>query len=108
MGMQRALVIGSDEDSCSAVKGFLESKGLITELALDYGAGLERLLYEKPDIAVVELIHGGLDDSFISRINGSGIYELADFETGIINKGLKPLLVLESRNQTNSLFDFIS
>ncbi|HEX3035621.1 MAG TPA: DnaJ domain-containing protein [Thermodesulfobacteriota bacterium] len=108
MGVQRALVIGSDQDSCSAVKEFLESKGLITELALDYEEGLERLLYEKPDIAVVGLIHGGPDDSFISGINDSGIYGLADFETGVISKGLKPVLILENQRQTNSLFDFLN
>ncbi|HSE83730.1 MAG TPA: DnaJ domain-containing protein [Thermodesulfobacteriota bacterium] len=108
MGLQRALVIGSDEDSCSLIKGFLESKGLSTALIQDFEQGVERLLYEKPDIAVVVLIQSGPDYSFISRVEESGIYELVDFESGSVSRGLKPLLVLEDDKQTNSLISFLA
>ena len=108
MGMQRALVIGSDEDACSLIKRFLESKGISIELVPDFEQGLERLLYEKPDIAVIVSVQSEPDGSFIRRVNDSGIYELVDFEAGLMNRGLKPLLVLEDHNRTNSLLSFLA
>lgn len=97
MGTKRALIIGSDRDSFLPIEQFLESRGLITTVALNYKEGFEKLFYERPDLAIVlELISYKLSPALIEKINDSGYFEVIDIEKGKIGQKLKPVIVLES------------
>ncbi len=108
MGAKRALIIGSDRDSFLPVEQFLESRGLISTVALNYKEGFEKLFYEKPDLTIVfELISYKLSPTFIDRINGSGYFEVVDIKKGKIRKNSKPVIILEGIEHLNKLIDFL-
>lgn len=107
MRLKEALIVGSDCDSCSLIREFLETNGLNSTVVLNYKDGLEKLLYEKPDIAVLELVHTGVSSTLISKINNSGQYEILDFENGTAGKVLKPVLILEEHEKIPLMLDFL-
>lgn len=107
MGTKRALIIGSDRDSFLPLERFLESRGFITTVALNYKEGFDRLFYEKPDIAIVlELISYKLSPALIEKINSSGYFEVVDVEKGKVGGGLKPVIIIES-DRLDALTDFL-
>ena len=50
----RALIIGSDRDYCYILKEFLALRELYVKVVLNYKEGIDRLFYEKPDLAIIE------------------------------------------------------
>lgn len=107
METKRALIIGSDRDSFLPVERFLESRGLITTVALNYKEGFDRLFYEKPDLAIVlELISYKLSPALIEKINSSGYFEVVDIEKDKIGENLKPVIILEAE-RLNTLISFL-
>ncbi len=107
MEIKRALIIGSDRDSFLPIERFLELRGLITTIALNYKEGFDRLFYEKPDLAIVlELISYKLNPTLIEKINSSGYFEVVDIEKGKIGENLKPVIILEAE-RLNTLISFL-
>src|SRR5882724_2864619 len=107
MGTRRALIIGSDRDSFLPIERFLESRGLITTVALNYKEGFDRLFYEKPDLTIVlELISYKLSPALIEKINSSGYFEVIDIEKSKIGENLKPVIILEAE-RLDALTDFL-
>ena len=107
MGTRRALIVGSDRDSFLPIERFLESKGLITTVALNYKEGFDRLFYEKPDLVIVlELISYKLSPALIERISSSGYFEVIDIEKGKIGEKLKPVIILEAE-RLDALIEFL-
>jgi hypothetical protein len=107
METKRALIIGSDRDSFLPVEQFLESRGLITTVALNYKEGFDRLFYEKPDLAIVlELLSYKLSPALIEKINSSGYFEVVDIEKGKVGENLKPVIILEAE-RLNALISFL-
>lgn len=105
---KRALVIGSDRDYCYVIKEFLELRELYTTVVLNYKDGLDRLFYEKPDLAVLELIDQELSPALLTSLSSSNDFETVDFAAGgAPAPGRKPILIFDDKNRITSLFDFI-
>jgi len=105
---KRALVIGSDRDYCYVIKEFLELRELYTTVVLNYKDGLDRLFYEKPDLAVLELINQELTPALLSSLKSSNDFETVDFAAGAAPaEGRKSVLIFDDKNRITSLFDFI-
>lgn len=105
---KRALVIGSDRDYCYVIKEFLELRELYTTVVLNYKDGLDRLFYEKPDLAVLELIDQELSPALLTSLRSSNDFETLDFAAGgAPAPGRKPILIFDDKNRITSLFDFI-
>ena len=105
---RRALVIGSDRDYCYVIKEFLELRELYTTVVLNYKDGLDRLFYEKPDLAVLELIDQELSPTLLTSLKSSNDFETFDFTAGgAPGPGRKPILIFDDKNRLTSLFDFI-
>jgi len=105
---KRALVIGSDRDYCYVIKEFLELRELYTTVVLNYKDGLDRLFYEKPDLAVLELIDQELSPALIASLRSSDSFEAVDFAPGgAPAPGRRPVLIFDDKNRLTSLFDFI-
>lgn len=112
MGANTALIIGSDKDYCYVVKEFLESKGLITNLILDYNQGVDKLFNEKPDITVLEIISTQkISSHVLGKIKNSDEIDLIDkFDEPDIefNEQRKSVFLLEDTNQLNTLLAFLN
>ncbi|MAT99025.1 MAG: hypothetical protein CL608_17915 [Anaerolineaceae bacterium] len=105
---KRALVIGSDRDYCYVIKEFLELRELYTTVVLNYKDGLDRLFYEKPDLAVLELIDQELSPALLGSLQSSNDFETFDFASGgAPPPGRKPILIFDDKSSLTSLFDFI-
>ena len=105
---KRALVIGSDRDYCYVIKEFLELRELYTTVVLNYKDGLDRLFYEKPDLAVLELIDQELSPALLGSLQSSNDFETFDFASGgAPPPGRKPILIFDDKGSLTSLFDFI-
>lgn len=105
---RRALVIGSDRDYCYVIKEFLELRELYTTVVLNYKDGLDRLFYEKPDLAVLELIDQELSPALLTSLKSSNDFETFDFAAGgAPAPGRRPILIFDDKNRLTSLFDFI-
>jgi len=104
----RTLIVGSNRDYCYALKEFLESRGLITTVVLDYKEGIDRLFYEKPDLTVLEVTLHELSPALINKINSFRYFEVVDVKrVTTIKEGIKPVLILEEGSQIDTLFDFL-
>jgi len=112
MGANTALIIGSDKDYCYVVKEFLESKGLITNLILDYNQGVDKLFNENPDITVLEIISAQkISSHVLGKIKNSDEIDLIDkFDEPDIefNEQRKSVFLLEDTNQLNTLLAFLN
>jgi curved DNA-binding protein CbpA len=112
MGSLRALIVGSDKDYCYVIKEFLDSRGLISSLILDYNQGIDKLVYENPNITVIELISSHkVSPNLINKVRNSSDFQLIDFtnDTNIeFNKELKPVFFLEETSQLNTLLAFLN
>jgi curved DNA-binding protein CbpA len=105
---KRALIIGSDRDYCYVLKEFLALRELYVTVVLDYKEGVERLLYEKPDLAVFENTSQKQIDIYKNAIEGSKEFEVVDFNSGQeIRTGIRPVLIFDDKSQINRLFDFL-
>lgn len=104
----RTLIVGSNRDYCYALKEFLESRGLITNVVLDYKEGIDRLFYEKPDLTVLEVTLHELSPVLINKINSSRYLKVVDLKrVTTIKEGMKPVFILEEGDQMDTLFDFL-
>jgi len=104
----RTLIIGSDREYCFAIKDFLEQRGQIVTVVLSYKEGIDKLSYETPDLTVIELIAHALSPTLMNKIRGSGYLQPAYIaERTEIEKGKKPVFILEQPDQLNTLFDLI-
>ncbi|HWP91594.1 MAG TPA: DnaJ domain-containing protein [Thermodesulfobacteriota bacterium] len=104
----RTLIIGSDKEYCFAIKDFLEQRGLIVTVVLSYKEGIDKLSYETPDLTVIELTAHALSPTLMNKIKGSGYLQPAYIaESTEIEKGKKPVFILEQPDQLNTLFDLI-
>ncbi len=104
----RTLIIGSDREYCFAIKDFLEQRGLIVTVVLSYKEGIDKLSYETPDLTVIELTAHALSPTLMNKIKGSGSLQPAYIaESTEIEKGKKPVFILEQPDQLNTLFDLI-
>ncbi|MEW6144802.1 MAG: DnaJ domain-containing protein [Thermodesulfobacteriota bacterium] len=105
---KRALIIGSDRDYCYVLKEFLALRELFVTVVLDYKEGVERLFYEKPDLAVFENTSQEPIDTYRDAVEGSSEFEVVDFNSGqSIGTGIKPVLIFDDKSQINRLFDFL-
>jgi curved DNA-binding protein CbpA len=103
-----ALIIGSDRDYCYVLKEFLALRELYATVVLDYKEGIERLLYEKPGLAVIENTSHNPLGTYISTIRDSNEFEIVDFNSGpVLKAGTKVVLIFDDKTQINSLFDFL-
>ena len=112
MGANTALIIGSDKDYCYVVKEFLESKGLITNLILDYNQGVDKLFNENPDITVLEIISAQkISSHVLGKIKNSDeidlIYKFDEPDIEFIEQR-KSVFLLEDTNQLNTLLAFLN
>ena len=104
----RALIIGSDRDYCYILKEFLALRDLYVTVVLNYKEGMDRLFYEKPDLAIIEATGGEPIESHLEALKSSDEYEIADFnDGGRIKPGTKNVLVFDDKTQINSLLDFL-
>ncbi len=104
----RALIIGSDRDYCYILKEFLALRDLYVTVVLNYKEGMDRLFYEKPDLAIIEATGGEPIESHLETLKSSDEYEIADFnDGGRIKPGTKNVLVFDDKTQINSLLDFL-
>ena len=112
MGSLRALIVGSDKDYCYVIKEFLDSRGMISSLILDYNQGIDKLFYENPDITVIELISSHkVSTNLINKVRNSSEFQFMDFtrDTSIeLDKDLKPVFFLEETSQLNTLLAFLN
>ncbi len=112
MGSLRALIVGSDKDYCYVIKEFLDSRGMISSLILDYNQGIDKLFYENPDITIIELISSHkVSPNLINRVRNSADFQLMDFtnDTNIeVDKNLHPVFLLEQTSQLNTLLAFLN
>ncbi|MGH7889270.1 MAG: DUF4388 domain-containing protein, partial [Thermodesulfobacteriota bacterium] len=104
----RTLIIGSDSGHCFVVSEFMEKRGLISTVVLSYKEGIDKLFYEKPDLAVIELTSHELSPALINKINSSENFEVVDMKNyREVKGGRKPVLILEEASQIDILFDFL-
>lgn len=97
-----------DRDYCYVLKEFLALRDLHVTVVLNYKEGIERLLYEKPDLVVFENISREPVETYISEIKRSNEFEIADFDNGQkIETGTKPVLIFDDKSMINSLFDYL-
>lgn len=105
---KRALIIGSDRDYCFIIKEFLVLRGLYVTVVLNYRDGIDRLLYEKPDLAILELTAQGSTENLTDKIKESHEFEIVDFcGSQEIKKETKALLIFDDKSRINALFDFL-
>ncbi len=103
-----ALIIGSDRDYCYVLKEFLALRELHAAVVLDYKEGVERLLYEKPDLAVIENTSHNPLGAYINTVRDSNEFEIVDFDSGgVLKAGTKAVLIFDDKTRINSLFDFL-
>ena len=103
-----ALIIGSDRDYCYVLKEFLALRELYVKVVLNYKEGFERLLYEKPDLAVIENTSHNPLETYINAIQDSNEFEIVDINSGhVLKAGTKAVLIFDDKTQINSLFDFL-
>lgn len=112
MGAHRALIIGSDKDYCYVVKEFLESKGLIVSLILDYNYGIDKLFYENPDITILELISPHkISTNLLGKVRSSlDIQVIDDFNKPDLSRDLdkKDVFILQDTSQLNTLLAYLN
>jgi len=112
MGSLRALIVGSDKDYCYVIKEFLDSRGMISSLILDYNQGIDKLFYENPDITVIELISSHkVSTNLINKVRNSSEFQFMDFTRGTsieLDKDLKTVFFLEETSQLNTLLAFLN
>jgi len=112
MGSLRALIVGSDKDYCYVIKEFLDSRGMISSLILDYNQGIDKLFYENPDITVIELISSHkVSTNLINKVRNSSEFQFIDFtkDTNVeLDKNLKTVFFLEETSQLNTLLAFLN
>ena len=112
MGSLRALIVGSDKDYCYVIKEFLDSRGMISSLILDYNQGIDKLFYENPDITVIELISSHkVSTNLINKVRNSSEFQFMDFtkDTNVeLDKNLKTVFFLEETSQLNTLLAFLN
>ena len=105
---KRALIIGSDKDYCYILKEFLTLRDLYVTVVLNYKDGIDRLLYEKPDLTVIEITGREPIENHIEALKSSNEFEIVDFNSGQrIRSGTRAVLVFDDTSQINSLFDFL-
>ena len=103
-----ALIIGSDRDYCYVLKEFLALRELYVKVVLNYKEGLERLLYEKPDLTVIENTSHNPLGTYINAIQDSNEFEIVDINGGqALKAGTRSVLIFDDKTQINSLFDFL-
>lgn len=103
-----ALIIGSDRDYCYVLKEFLALRELYATVVLDYKEGIERLLYEKPGLAVIENTSHNPLETYINTVRDSNEFEIVDFNScPVLKAGTKVVLIFDDKTQINSLFDFL-
>ncbi|HSG31880.1 MAG TPA: DnaJ domain-containing protein [Thermodesulfobacteriota bacterium] len=112
MGSSRALIVGSDKDYCYVIKEFLDSRGMICSLILDYNQGIDKLFYENPDITVIELISSHkVSSNLIGKVRNSIELQIIDFthDSNVeVDKESKPVFFLEETSQLNTLLAFLN
>ncbi len=112
MGSSKALIVGSDKDYCYVIKEFLDSRGMISSLILDYNQGIDKLFYENPDITVIELISSHkVSTNLIGKVRNSNELQIIDFnhDSNVeVEKDLKPVFFLEETSQLNTLLAFLN
>lgn len=103
-----ALIIGSDRDYCYVLKEFLALRELYAKVVLNYKEGLERLLYEKPELTVIENTSHNPLETYINAITDSNEFEIVDINSGqVLKAGTRSVLIFDDKTQINSLFDFL-
>ncbi len=111
-GNRWVLIIGSDAECCSRLSSALKSGDLVTTVVLNYKEGLERLLYEKPDLAVIELIYTGLGSPLIEKITSSGVYEVVTTDGANSSSrwpapGRRPVFVVEKEDDVDEVLRMV-
>lgn len=105
---KRALIIGQDKDYCYILKEFLSLRDLYVTVVMDYKEGLDRLLYEKPDITVIESAGPEPAQTCADAIRESNDFEIIDFADGRApGAGKKSVLLFEDKSRINSLLDYL-
>lgn len=103
-----ALIIGSDRDYCYVLKEFLALRELYVTVVLNYKEGVERLLYEKPDLTIIENTARNPLETYINAVRDSREFEIVDIEGGqALKSGTRTVLIFGDKSQINSLFDFL-
>ncbi|MGH7891108.1 MAG: hypothetical protein ACREN0_02410, partial [Thermodesulfobacteriota bacterium] len=103
-----ALIIGSDKDYCYVLKEFLALRELYVKVVLNYKEGLEKLLYEKPELTVIENTSHNPLETYINAITASNEFEIVDINGGqVLKAGTRAVLIFDDKTQINSLFDFL-
>jgi|GEM_PF-1325925 len=107
MGVRRALVIGSDGEFCRQLAECFDGSGITAKVVLDYNEGLERLVYEKPDLAVIERVSGDLDKSVLKRVEESDVFEIAEYRYGVFDTDRRPVLTIQNENDLPLLMGYV-
>ena len=108
MSVIRALIIGSDDAYCKVIKEFLELKGVISAIILDYKKGIDKLTYEKPDFAVIEQLNTVISPSYVSLINDIDQFEIiyTDRPHDTVFNFI-PVFLLDNSDNLNKLFELV-
>jgi len=105
---KRAIIIGQDRDYCYVLREFLALREMYVTVVLDYREGLDRLLYEKPDLTIFESSGPEPVRECVDAIRESNEFEIVDFgSVQTVKTGKKPVLLFEDKSRINSLFDFL-
>jgi hypothetical protein len=76
---KRAFIIGTDRDYCFMIKELLAIRELYVTVVLNYKGSIDRLLYDKPDLTVLELTARGSAEDHNDEIAKSYEFEIVDF-----------------------------
>ena len=104
---KRILVIGTNKEYCFQIKEFFELRGLITTIVLDYNEGLEKLIFEKPHITVIEYTSTAISAAFLGKINQSNRLQLIESDLYEVNKDQYPVFIFQDIDKIKVLFDNI-
>ena len=104
--MPRRVLIISDDTN--VLKVFLNQKDLLITVSPNYIDGIEKLLYENPDAAVVDITKRNLSTFQENKIKNSsefGIRELGEEASDILN--CKPVLALRNIKDVNDALQYL-
>lgn len=107
MGVNRALIIGFGDINSRRVKRLLDSRGIANEILFDYEGGIDRLLAEKPEFAIIVPAYLSDTHTIYERIGATSDYVISDPDTAHTKGEQKPVFIVKTERDISRLSSFI-